>query len=141
KSAFLEAIENAQAVAEQLRPDTRGSGNDFTLVEVIQERAHGLTMLSEPEQALAIYERMERQVRFRPLRDLGNFTIIKAQAYAHAGQLEEGVELAIRGLEMARSYGSPRHASRVQRMYDRLAVTPLGRTPRLRDLHDALKSG
>ncbi len=141
KPAFLEAIENAQDSAEQLRPDTEGSGNDFTLVEVIQERAHGLTMLSEPEQALAIYEQMERKVRFRPLRDLGNFTIIKAQAYAHAGQLQEGVELAIQGLLLARSYDSPRHASRVQRMYDRLVVTPMRRSPHLGDLDDALKSG
>ena len=49
---------------------------------------------------------------FRPLRDQGSYSIIKAQAFAYAGSLEEGVEYAIKGIELARAYNSKRRVSR-----------------------------
>ena len=72
------------------------------------------------------------------LRDVGNFTILKAQAHAYAGNVDVGVDLAIEGLRFARRYGSARHVSRVQRMYDRLSSTPIGTSAHMRDLADAL---
>ena len=72
------------------------------------------------------------------MRERGSFAIIEAQALAHAGYLDAGVQRAIEGLELARSYGSARHVSRVQRMHDRLARTIPRTDPRLAELHDAL---
>jgi hypothetical protein len=73
-------------------------------------------------------------------RDLGNFTILRAQAHAYAGNVDTGVKLALDGLAFARRYGSPRHVSRVQRMYDRLSQTPIGTSARMRDLAEALRA-
>jgi hypothetical protein len=52
--------------------------------------------------------------------------------------MDEGIKYALKGLQLARNYGSPRHISRVQRMYDRLSVTKLGQAPQLKDLKEAL---
>jgi tetratricopeptide (TPR) repeat protein len=138
--AFLEAIMHAQECVAALSPGAEGSSNDFTALEVLQEQAHGHAMLGKPEKALEIYAESERSVAFRPIRDRGNVTILRAQAYAHAGYVDEGVELAIEGLQLTRRYGSLRHATRVRRMYDRLAGTAVGKHPRMTDLRDALEA-
>ncbi|MEA2534967.1 MAG: hypothetical protein QOJ93_2778 [Actinomycetota bacterium] len=138
KPAFLRSIEVALETAAHLPRHEEASSNDFTLQEVTLEQAQGLTLLWEPLKALEIYNRPEHQTAFRPLRELGNFTILRAQAYAYAGEVDEGVRLAIDGLALARRYNSPRHISRVQRMHDRLSVTPHAGSPGLKDLADAL---
>ena len=74
------------------------------------------------------------------LRELGNFTILRAQAHAYADNVDVGVRLGIDGLTFARRYGSARHISRVQRMYDRLSETPIGSSARMRDLAEALRA-
>jgi hypothetical protein len=74
------------------------------------------------------------------MRDLGVLIIMKAQAHAYAGDVDQGVAYALQGLRLARGYASKRHISRVQRMYDRLAVTPLSSAPRLQDLKEALRA-
>lgn len=104
---------------------------------VLHEKAHGYTLLWQAEQALDIYTDTEAAIRMASLRDLGNFTILKAQAHAYAGNVDVGVRLGIDGLAFARRYGSPRHVSRVQRMYDRLSDTPIGTSARMRDLAEA----
>lgn len=103
------------------------------------ERGQGLTLLGRPAAALAIYEGVSPS-RFESDRERGSFLIIHAQALAHAGHLDEGVRVAVSGLELARGYGSARHVSRVQRMYERLARTWSRSEPTLVDLHDALAS-
>jgi hypothetical protein len=99
---------------------------EFNLMGVLHEKAHGHTLLWEPERALDIYADTEPAFRTASLRDLGNFTILKAKAHAYAGNVDVGVRLGIEGLAFARRYDSPRHVSRVQRMYDRLGGTPSG---------------
>jgi len=74
------------------------------------------------------------------MRDQGIFIILRAQAHAYAGNVEKGVQLALQGLRLAQEYHSKRHISRIQRMYDRLLVTPLGKHPRLQDLQEALRT-
>lgn len=74
------------------------------------------------------------------MRDLGVIMILKAQAYAYAGEIDEGVKFALKGLQLARGYRSQRHISRVQRMYDRLSVTKYKSQPSLNILKDALKN-
>lgn len=102
------------------------------------ERAHGLTVLGRPRDAMAIYE--SEQVSFASDRERGSYLIIRARAFAQAGHLDEGIRLAIDGLALARSYGSARHASRVQRMHDRLTATLRQSEPKLAELRDALAS-
>lgn len=135
---FLAAIDKAQEIAEEISPNLDTLSNQFDLVEVLQERAQGYTILWQPEKALAIYQETDKLKPFRPLRDLGSYTIIKAQAYAYSGEVEEGVRLALKGLHLAKEYHSERHISRVQGMYDRLSVTPLATHSRMRDLKEAL---
>jgi len=136
-SGFQRAIDVALATALYL-PEQEEANNDFTLHDVTLEQAHGLTLLWEPLKALEIYNRPEHQSAVRPLREFGSFTILRAQAYAYAGEVDEGVRLAIEGLALARRYDSPRHISRVRRMHDRLSVTPHRDNPSLSDLDDAL---
>ncbi len=71
---------------------------------------------------------------------MGSYTIIKAQAYAYSDSLDHGIDLAIQGVRLAQAYGSMRHVSRVQVLYDRLRTTKRGTHPRVRDLQEALAS-
>ncbi len=139
KPLFLEAIDNAQEAATNLQPGLDATSNQFNLVDVIQERAQGHTLLWEPEKAIEIYKESERLKPFRPMRDLGVLTILKAQAFSYTGAVDEGVKYALKGLELARGYESKRHISRVQRMYDRLSVTSLASHQSLKDLNEALR--
>lgn len=138
ESLFQEAIDKALETVTQTQADLNTLCNQFNLVEVLQEQGQGYTLLWKPEKALEIYQETEQLKPFRPLRDLGSFTIIKAQAHAYNKNIDEGVKLALNGLELAKGYRSKRHVARVQNMYDRLSVTPLGKHPRLRDLKEAL---
>jgi len=138
KMASLRAIDHAQEIALQTQSTLDAKYNQFNLIEVLQERAQGYTMLWQPQKALDIYKETDQLKPFRPLRDLGSYTIIKAQAYAFSGDIDEGVKLALKGLDIARGYGSKRHIARVQKMYDRLSTTPMSQHDLLRDLRDAL---
>lgn len=138
---FLKAIDHAENIALQTQQTLNTMSQEFNLVEVLQERAQGYSMLWQPQKALEIYRQTDKLKPFRPMRDLGSYTIIKAQAHAYNGNLEEGVKLALSGLELARGYRSARHVARIQKMYDRLRASPLGQHQLLRDLQDALMSG
>lgn len=138
---FLKAIDHAESIALQTQQTLNTMSQEFNLVEVLQERAQGYSMLWQPQKALAIYQRTDQLKPFRPMRDLGSYTIIKAQAHAYNGDIEEGVKLALTGLELARGYHSARHVARIQKMYDRLKASPLGQHQLLGDLQEALMSG
>jgi hypothetical protein len=97
-------------------------------------------MLWQPEKALTIYDQTDTLKPFRPIREMGSYMIIKAQAHAYSGDINKGVKLAIEGIEFAKSYKSRRHISRAQIMYERLSATPLGKHPRMKDLKEALMS-
>lgn len=135
---FERTINEAQLIAESTDVTLDTLSNKFDLVEVLQEKAQGYTMLWQPEKALEIYKRTDVMRPFRPLRDLGSYTMVKAQAHTYVGDIDYGVQLAMRGVEMARQYGSKRHVRRIEDMYDRLSVTPIGKTQQMRELHDFL---
>jgi hypothetical protein len=137
---FLEAIDHAEDIATNTRETIDTQYNQFNLVEVLQERAQGYTMLWQPEKALDIYTQIDDFKLFRPIRSMGSYTIIKAQAHAYSGDIEKGIRLAIQGFELAKGYRSQRHMSRVQGMYERLKVTALGKHPRMKDLKEVLMS-
>jgi transcriptional regulator with XRE-family HTH domain len=130
--ALARADELAGAMSRENQRDPNHSSHGLRL-----ERGQGLTLLGRPEAALAIYDAVSPST-FESNRERGSFLIIHAQALAHAGHLDEGVRVAVSGLELARGYGSARHVSRVQRMYDRLALTWSRSEPSLVALHDAL---
>jgi transcriptional regulator with XRE-family HTH domain len=135
RASFDAQIDWAEQIAAQAPDEVPGLAPSGPQ-DVRLERAHGLTMLGLPREALAIYE--SEQVSFGSDRERGSYLIIRAQALAQAGDLDEGVRLAIDGLMLARSYGPARHASRVQRMHDRLAATLRPSEPKLAELRDAL---
>src|SRR6266511_3454607 len=137
REAFVMAIGRAEEAARELEPGTEDWGNEFGLVPVLHEKAHGFTLLWEAERALDIYAETQAGFQTASLRDLGNFAILRAQAHAYAGNVDTGVRLALDGLAFAKRYGSARHVSRVQRMYDRLQDTPMGSSARRRDLAEA----
>jgi len=137
---FLKAIDNAEAIATDTKETIDTQYNQFNLVEVLQERAQGYTMLWQPEKALEIYPQTDKLKPFRPMREMGSYMIIKAQAHTYSGDLAKGIALAVQGVELAQGYGSQRHISRVQAMHDRLRVTKLGRNGHMKDLKDALMS-
>lgn len=139
KTPFLLNIDKAQEAATQIQPDLDTTVNQFNLIDVIQERAEGHTLLWEPQVAMDLYKESERLKPFRPLRDQGVFIILKAQAHTYAEDIDQGIDYAIKGLELARSYSSRRHMTRIQRMYDKVAVTPMRQHNRIKDLKEALR--
>lgn len=135
---FLRSINNALEIAEDTKDTLDNLANQFSLVECLQEQAQGYTILWHPDKALQIYKETDLLKPFRPLRDLGSYTIVKAQAYSYAGNLDKGVEYALRGLQLATEYQSKRHIARVDGMCARLSVTPLGQDKRMGDIREAL---
>jgi tetratricopeptide (TPR) repeat protein len=135
---FLRAINNALELAEEAKDTIDNLANQFNLVECLQEQAQGFTILWHPEKALQIYKETDALRPFRPLRDLGSYSIVKAQAYACSGDLDKGVEYSLRGLQLASEYQSKRHIARVDAMCNRLSVTPLGQDKHIQDIREAL---
>lgn len=138
KTKFLAAINSALEIAETTVDTIDNLANQFNLVECLQEQAQGFTMLWKPERALEIYKETDRLRPSRTLRDLGSYSIVKAQAYAYAGDLDKGLEYSLKGLNLASQYKSKRHVARLEGMCSRLSVTPIGRDKRLRDIKEAL---
>jgi hypothetical protein len=135
---FLRSINNALEIAEDAKDTIDNLANQFNLVECMQEQAQGFTILWKPEKAQQIYKETDLLRPFRPLRDLGSYSIVKAQAYAYAGDLDKGAEYALRGLQLASEYQSKRHIARVDAMYHRLSVTSLGQDKRMGTIREAL---
>ncbi len=135
---FRQAIDNALEIAETITETIDNLANQFNLVECLQEQAQGLTMLWQPERALDIYTETDRLRPSRTLRDLGSYSIVKAQAYTYAGDLDKGLEYALKGLGLASQYRSRRHIARLEGMYNRLSVTPIGKDKRLHAIKEAI---
>jgi hypothetical protein len=55
-------------------------------------------MLWQPEKALEIYPETDRLKPFRPIREMGSYIIIKAQARTYSGDINTGIDLAIQGI-------------------------------------------
>ncbi len=135
---FLRSITSALEIAAHVPESIDSLANQFNLVECLQEQAQGFTMLWKPEKALDIYKETDQMRPFRPLREYGSYTIVKAQAHSYAGDLNTGLDLSFKGLRLASEYRSKRHVSRLQAMYNRLSITPLGKDRRLKDFQEAL---
>jgi transcriptional regulator with XRE-family HTH domain len=135
---FLESIDAALEIAKEMKDSITGLANDFSLDDVLWAQAGGFSELWKPEEALKVYEQTDKLRPFRPLRELGAYTIDKGEAYLRMGNLDTGIELSLRGIQLATEYQSKRHLGWVEKTYNRLHVLPIGKEKRLGILHDAL---
>jgi transcriptional regulator with XRE-family HTH domain len=138
EQGFLRTIHSALEIAEDMKDSITGLANDFSLDEVLQEQASGYTELWKPEKAIEIYKETDLR-SFRPLRDQGGYIINKAQAYLQLEDLDRGIELSLKGIQLASEYQSKRHIGWIEKSYNRLRVLPIGQDKRLKTLGDALR--
>src|SRR5579884_4005617 len=136
---FLQAIHTALEIAENMKDSITGLANDFSLDDVLQEQASGYTELWMPEKAIEVYKQTDRLRPFRPLRDQGGYVINKAQEYLQMEDLDQGVKLALKGIQLASGYQSKRHIGWIEKSYNRLRVLPIGQDKRLKVLGEALR--
>ncbi len=138
ESPFLKEVDTALEIAREMKESITGLANDFSLDDVLWAQAGGFSELWKPEEALKVYERTDKLRPFRPLRELGAYTIDKGEAYLKLGDLDQGIALSLKGIELATEYQSKRHLGWVEKTYNRLRVLPIGKEKRLDTLHDAL---
>ena len=135
---FLRTINLALEMAHDMKESITMLANDFSLDEVLQEQASGYTELWKPEKAIEIYQQTDKLRSFRPLRDQGGYIINKAQAYLQREDLDQGIALSLKGIELASEYQSKRHIGWIEKSYHRLRVLPIGKDKRLNTLQEAL---
>jgi transcriptional regulator with XRE-family HTH domain len=138
EQGFTRSIDSALEIASHTQDSISSLANEFTLDEVLQEQAGGFTVLGKPEKALEIYKEADRLHPFRPLRALGAYTIDVGKTYLYAGDLNQGIQLSLKGVELASEYRSKRHIDWIDQTYNRLRVLPIGKDKRLNTLRDAL---
>jgi transcriptional regulator with XRE-family HTH domain len=135
---FLAAIDAALEIAKDMKDSITGLANDFSLDDVLWAQAGGFSELWKPGEALKIYEQTDTLRPFRPLRELGAYTIDKGEAYLKLGDLDQGIAFSVKGIQLATGYQSRRHLGWVEKTYNRLSVLPIGKDKRLNTLRDAL---
>ncbi len=135
---FSQAIDTAIELAKDSKESITGLANDFSLDDVLWAHAGGLCELWQPEKALDVYKETDKLKPFRPLRELGAYTIDKGEVFLRMGELDEGVRLSLKGIELATEYRSKRHIGWVEKTYNRLRVLPVGKDLRLNTLQEAL---
>jgi transcriptional regulator with XRE-family HTH domain len=135
---FLEQTATALEIAKYMKDSITGLANDFSLDDVLWAQAGGFSELWKPEEALKVYEQTDKLRPFRPLRELGAYTIDKGEAYLKLGNLETGIELSLKGIQLATEYQSKRHLGWVEKTYNRLRVLPIGKEKKLNTLRDAI---
>jgi transcriptional regulator with XRE-family HTH domain len=135
---FLQAIDSALEIARDVKDSIVGLANDFSLDDVLWAQAGGFSELWKPEEALEVYKKTDKLRPFRPLRELGAYTIDKGEAYLRSGDLDQGLVLSLKGIQLASEYRSKRQIGWVEKTYNRLRVLPVGQDKRLNTLRDAL---
>jgi len=138
EEGFLRAIHPAREIATHMKDSIDSLANEFSLDDVLCEQASGFTELWKPEKALEIYKETDRLRPSRLLREQGSYTINKAQAYLHLGDVDRGIKHSLRGIKLAEEYKSKRHIGWIDQTYNRLRVLPIGKDKRLDTLRDAL---
>jgi len=138
---FLQAIEGAMNVAQEMSPGIDSLANEFTLGDVLWANASGFSAMWKAKEALDIFKEIDSSPVgeiFKPLRALGGYTISKGKAYLRLGDLDKGIKLSLKGIQLASEYRSKRHIGWVRDIYTRLLVLPVGKDQRLNTLRDAL---
>lgn len=135
---FLHAIDAALKVADGTKANLSSIVSQVSLDEVLCEQAAGFARLGKPGKSLEIFSETDILRPFRPLRELGSYTMEKALAYLYLGELDQGIKLSLKGLQLASEYQSKRHIRRMEVTYNRLKVIPLGKDKRLDILQEAI---
>lgn len=135
---FLTEIDAALEIAKDMKDSITGLANDFSLDDVLWAQAGGFSELWKPGDALKVYEQTDKLRPFRPLRELGAYTIDKGEAYLKLGDFDQGITLSLKGIQLATEYRSKRHLGWVEKTYNRLRVLPIGKEKKLDTLRDAL---
>jgi transcriptional regulator with XRE-family HTH domain len=138
ETLFLTSIDTALEIAKEMKDSITGLANDFSLDAVLWAQAGGFSELWKPQDALKVYEQTDKLRPFRPLRELGAYTIDKGEAYLRLGNLDQGIALSLKGIELASEYQSKRHLGWVEKTYNRLRVLPIGKDKKLDALRDAI---
>ena len=138
EEGFLRVINPAIEIATNMKDSIDSLANEFSLDDVLCEQASGFTELWKPEKALEIYKKTDRLRPSRLLREQGSYTINKAQAYLHIGDLDKGIKFSLKGIQLASEYRSKRHIGWIEKSYNRLRVLPIGKDKRMETLHEAL---
>lgn len=136
---FLHVADRSLEIAERIKDTLDNLANEFSFVDALQEKAQGFTVLWKPEKALEIYKETDRLRPSRLLRDKSSYTIVKAQAYSYMGDLDKGLEYALQGFRLASQCRSKRYIDRLETMYNRLRVTPMGDDRRVKEIGNILK--
>lgn len=135
---FRQAIDAALEIAKDMKDSITGLANDYSLDDVLWAQAGGFSELWKPKEALEMYNETDKLRPFRPLRELGAYTIDKGEAYLRLGDLDQGITFSLKGIQLASEYRSKRHLGWVEKTYNRLRVLPIGKDKRLDILQDAL---
>lgn len=138
KEGFLRSIDQALIIVSNLKDNITSLANEFTLDDVLCEQACGYTELGQPKKALEIYQRTDKLRPKRLLREQGSYTITKAQAYLQALEFDDGIKLALQGIQLASEYQSRRHIGWLEKSYARAIQSPAGADKKLIVLRDAL---
>jgi transcriptional regulator with XRE-family HTH domain len=122
EKAFHYHIEEAVDLLGHSGEGEGAAKRDFIPFEVLEIYGKALRDFGHPVQALEYINRAERTLINRPNvpRWQALITITKAQALCDAGELEEGIALAIRGITLAHSCRSPRQMNRVRKLMIKL---------------------
>jgi hypothetical protein len=135
---FLRVINPALDIAAHMKDSIDSLANEFSLDTVLVEQASGYSELKKPEESLRIYKETDKLRPFRPLREQGSYTITKAQALLKTGDLDQGIALGLKGIQMASEYQSKRQILWLDKTYNQLRLLPIGKDKRLDTLRDAL---
>ena len=138
EQGFLRSINSALDIAAHTQESISSLANEFSLDTVLCEQASGFSELGKPEKAIEIYKETDRLRPFRPLREQGSYIINKAQAHLHLGDLDEGIKLSLKGIELASEYRSKRHIGWLAKTYNQLRLLPVGKDKRLITWREAL---
>jgi len=126
EAAFTPRMEEAIDLLGHSGEGPDGSAKrEFIPFEVFEIRGKVMREFGRPALALEDYERAEYALASRPSMPRWHalLTIGRVQALCDAGDLEEGVRLAIRGFIMAHACQSPRQMNRVRKLMRKLEAS------------------
>jgi tetratricopeptide (TPR) repeat protein len=142
EAAFLRNIEEATDLLGHTGEGEDGSAKrEFIPFEVLEIHGKSLREFGHASLALDYYQRAEQSLMSRPSMPRWHalLTISKAQALCDAGELDEGIRLAIQGITLAHACQSPRQMNRVRKLMLKLDSSHYAAAPQLTPLRDIVR--
>jgi tetratricopeptide (TPR) repeat protein len=140
EAAFTQHIEAATDLLSHRGEGQGAARREFIPFEVLEIHGKAVRDFGRPTEALTYFEQAEEALQARPSlpRWQGLLTISKAQALCDVGEIDTGVQLAIRGLTMAHACQSPRQMNRVRKLMRKLEASPYAPAPTLAPLREII---